>query len=231
MKTPILLLPYRWKKLINATLFFIAILVITLISACPPDDEDTWRVEQDGILSSWILKSAEFREMVDLDGPGNMLPTTDAKSVLFDIFNVYGNCSSIEEIAFRFTDEPPMQEDVGDLFTFTPHYAEIDCPEGMGISSWVFDYAFIDNSSTDLYDYIAKIYVIRKDINDPLELFDWQGVMVLRITSSEIIDGRYTFSGYSYQAVQNYDLVSSLPDPKPDLTFDFVFERVDPHMN
>ncbi|HBH22864.1 MAG TPA: hypothetical protein DDY13_05515 [Cytophagales bacterium] len=226
MKTHVSLSHDLRKRVINTALLITAILLLILFSGCPPaDEEDTWRIEQDGILSSWILESAEFREMVDLDGPGNMLPTTDAKSVLFDIFNVYGNCSSIEEIAFRFTDDPPFQEDIGIIYGDVVFYAEVECPEGMGISSWVFDYSFNDRFNDDNE---SDLLIIKKAINDPLGLFDWDGVISLLISHSEIINGKYTISGHSKPG---YNLTSSLPEPKPDLTFDFVFERVDPHLD
>jgi hypothetical protein len=222
MKTQILPSPYPWKKLRNTALFFLTILVITLISGCPPDDEDTWRIDQDGIISTWILKSAVFREEVDLDGPGNLLPITDAKSVLYDIFNVYANCSSIEEIAFEFTDEPEFQD--LQYFSGIGYSAKIVCPEGQGISSWVFDYSFYEVSGSNSR---FSLWLFKYNINDPLKLFEWKDAILLSITHSEVIDGKYFFYGYLNP---DATLISSLPEPKPDLTFDFVFERVDPHL-
>jgi len=225
MKTQILPAGDTRKRILSLAFLLLTILVLMLISGCPPDDEDTWRITEDGIISTWILKSAEFREPVDLDGPGNIMPTTDAKTVLFDLFNVYVNCSSIEEIAFEFTDEPAKNKDAMGPYGYVAYSANAVCPQGQGITSWIFDYVFYDYEDSD-YDPLLVLYKV--DINDPFELFDWTTKDIwLKITHSEIINGKYTISGHSNEDTW----LSSLPDPKPDLTFDFTFERVDPHLN
>lgn len=198
------------------------ILLVVILCDCSSDDEDTWQIIDDGIVSSWILKSAVFRSPVDLDGPGNILPTTDAKEVIYGIFDVYVNCGSIDDIPFQFTTEPPLNIGLSVYYEGTAFSANAVCPEGQGVTSWVCDYAFADNSGTE---YKPLIYLLKQNPVDPALLFDWQGGMILRVLSSDVIDGRYTISG----ELREGSLISSLPEPKPDLTFDFVMERIDPH--
>lgn len=218
---------YLYKRMMDLFLRSISIILLLLmfitLTDCSSDDEDTWQIIDDGIVSSWILKSAVFRNQVDLDGPGNMQPTTDAKSLIYDIFDMYGSCGSIDDLPFQFTTEPPLNPDLIFLFGASAHSVNAVCPDGQGVTSWVCDYLFLDNSGTSFQ---PSINLYRLDIIDPGQLLDWQGGISLVIESSEIIDGKYTISGST--GVPN-TLISSLPEPKPDLAFDFVMERVDPH--
>ena len=202
---------------------FLMILLVIVLCDCSSDDEDTWSIIDDGVVSSWILKSAVFRSPVDLDGPGVMLPTTDAKSLIYDIFDVYANCGTIDDIPFQFTNDPPLDPNLNFLFGGNAHSANAVCPEGQGVTSWMCDYLFLDNSGTS---FDPGLDLFRLDIIDPLQLLDWQGGIGLKIESSEIINGKYTISG---RTITPNTLISSLPEPKPDLTFDFVMERIDPH--
>lgn len=201
---------------------FLLILLAVVLCECSSDDEDTWQIIDDGMVSSWVLKSAVFRSPVDLDGPGVMMPTTDAKAVIYDLYDMYANCGSIDDIPFQFTTEPPVDQNLVAWFSSLAYSANAVCPQGQGVTSWVCDYAFVDNSGTE---FKPLLYLFKIDPVDPAQLFDWQGVITLRILSSEIIGGKYTISG----ELREDSFISSLPDPKPDLTFDFVMERIDPH--
>ena len=78
----------------------------------------------DAIEGTWVLKSTEFRGSVDLDGDGNMRPTTEVKTLIYELLGVFDNCSSLDDIPFEFTDVPPKNKD------------EL----GQRITGWVFDY-------------------------------------------------------------------------------------------
>lgn len=196
------------------------VLPILLTVSCKKKGEDTWSIIEDGIEGTWILKEAVFRNQIDLDGPGPMLPTTDAKTVLFDLMEVYNNCSSILDIPFSFTDEPPLGIADAWLFPFA-HAAYAVCQEGFGITAWVFDYQF---QSDNYPDYPPQIYVVKKDIKDPGNF--WQNnnlEFFFVITGDDTSGGKYSISGRA-----NADQMrSTYPDFNPDLTFDWVMERVD----
>ena len=206
---------------------FIILCLIALLpvfSACPPDNEDTWKILEDGIEGTWILKEAVFRNQIDLDGPGPMLPTTDARTMLFDLMEVYNNCSSVFDIPFNFTDEPPQGIAESWLLPYA-HAAFAVCQEGYGITAWVFDYQF---QSDNYPEFPPQIFVVKKDINDPGNL--WQNnnlEFFLIITGEDTSGGKYSISGHT----GTNSMSSTFPDYNPDLTFDWVMERIDPHLN
>ncbi len=222
MKTHSLELSNCLKKLLYITVNLLLIVVLFLFSACPPsEDEEYGEVELDGIEGTWVLKSATFRQSVDLDGPGNMLPTTDAKTLIYELLGVYNNCSSLDDIPFEFTDEPAKNKDNMGQYGELARSAYAICPQGQGITSWSFDYYLSPNLGDDYY---PIIYIFKPDVIDPGELLNWQGGFLLRVTQTDINNEKYTISGH----LREESLESSLPDPKPDLTFDFVMERIDP---
>jgi hypothetical protein len=61
----------------------------------------------------------------------------------------------------------------------------------------------------------------KDEIIDPGKLFNWSGGIHFHIKSEDDTGGKYSISGYVT------GLISSLPDPKPELTFDFTLERVE----
>ncbi len=52
--------------------------------------------------TTWILKSAVLDTPFDPDGDGPMLPLSDIKPLIFQMFHFFDNCSSVEEIPIQF---------------------------------------------------------------------------------------------------------------------------------
>lgn len=199
------------------------ILLVLMTTSCKKKNEVTWRILEDGITGTWILKDAVFRNPIDLDGPGLMQPTRDAKTLLYDLLDVYKNCSSVNEISFRFTDEPPREFKDNFWFPFANACFAV-CPQGFGITEWLCDYQFYDKWDGKEYDIPAQVVVLKYDINDPADLILTENLtLYLIITGEDTTDGKYSISGHSGED----SMKSNYPDNNPDMIFDWVMERVD----
>lgn len=193
--------------LYQITLVFIIFYFLNNFSNCDCESisENALRISSEGIIGTWVLTSAVFRDEVDLDGPGGMLPTTDAKAVFYQIFDMYGSCSSIDDVPIEFIHATGLESGL---------MAEAKCPEGYGVDSWVFDYNF--NTRDEAFPYIN---IQREKINDPGKLYAWRGFMYMYIVSEDYSGGKTVLSGYA-------SLYSALPGSK-DFVFDFVLKKID----
>jgi len=171
------------------------------------------------MVGTWILKEAVFRNQIDLDGPGPGQTTTDAKSLIYDLLDVYSNCSSDAEIVFEFSDDPPIWDHYS-LYKEKSLFAV--CPEGFGITAWIADYTFDDGTLSRDKPYVI---VYKEEVNDPADFInDGNLIVFFKITGEIITDDKYSISG---ECISSF--ISNYPDHNPDMSFDWVMERVDTH--
>ena len=169
-------------------IFFVLFVTIGAVTRCDCDDESMEVPSEIDVIGTWIIKSAEFREEVDLDGDGPMSPVKDIKYLLLDLLNVYATCSSMDEMPIRFSDDivsPATSEDpVNKLGVYAV------CPAGQGITSQIAMY-YMDPYRSNAF------YLEIEELNDPAGLFDWNGKMQVFITQDITVDGVRNLYGSS----------------------------------
>lgn len=177
-----------WKHI--KLVLFVLFVAICITNRCDCSDDNLEVESEINVVGTWILKSAEFQEDdVDLDGDGPMQPIKDIKYLLLDLFNVYANCSSIDEMPIQFSNEIASEATSDDPTNKYGVYAV--CPEGQGITSQIAVYYM------DIYRPNA-FYLEIKELNDPANLIDWEGHMLIRVTEETIRDGtRITYGSGS----------------------------------
>jgi len=182
--------------------------VIAITNRCTCDDEENMEVPSElDIVGTWILRSADFPEEVDLDGSGPMLPMTDIKDYLLVLFDVYANCSSLDEIPIQFSDDIAVEATSED--PTNKYEVNAVCPEGQGITSQIGTY-YMDRYSTDFF------YLEIEALNDPGNLISWGGAMYIQITEQSNSGDVRTLRGRS----------SLLPSNSTHYErFDFVLEE------
>ena len=79
-------------------IFVIFFVAIAATNRCDCDDESMEVPSELDILGAWILKSADFREDVDLDGDGPMIPRRDIQYFILDLFFILFLESSIANV-------------------------------------------------------------------------------------------------------------------------------------
>jgi hypothetical protein len=188
-------------------IFLILFVVIGATNRCDCDDENMEVESELDIVGTWILRSAEFETEIDLDGDGPMLPMKDIRNFLLDAFNVYANCSSIDEIPLQFSDEIASAATSADPTNRYRVYAV--CPEGQGITSQIGVYYMDPYRARSFYFEI-------EEINDPGNLIEWEDQMFITITEDLNQDGVRIMHGNS--ALIHKESFSYK-------RFDFVFEE------
>lgn len=210
----------RLKRLFLKAGIALISMCLLLTSDCSCDDDDLLSAGaiENIMFGKWIIKSAEFDDEVDLDGPGPMLPTTDAKSVLLQIFNFYGGCSSISEIPLEFTRDPASDPDAIASYGNSARSVNAFCPEGYGITTWVFDYVYADYDEGG-FSNAWGFYILKDEIDDIGNLFDWNGSMFMRY-----FDNSENETEFEWYCISE-SFQSSLEESKPNLEFRLVLER------
>jgi len=169
-------------------IFLILFVAIGATNRCDCDEESMEVPSEIDVVGTWILKSAEFREEVDLDGDGPMSPVKDIKYLLLNLLNVYATCSSMDEMPIQFSNEivsPATSEDPENKFGV---YAV--CTAGQGVTSQIAMY-YMDPYRSDGF------YMEIDELNDPADLFDWNGNMLFIITQDITVDGVRVLHGTS----------------------------------
>lgn len=184
-----------WK--FTKPVLLVLFVVICMTNRCECDDDESNTVSSDlDIVGTWILKSAVFQEDdVDLDEDGPMLPIKDAKYFLFGLFDIYANCSSIDEIPIQFSEEIASPGISGKPARY---YVNAVCTEGQGITSPFAEYYLNPESRTS---FIIEI----DELNDPAGLIDWeQGYLVIFVTEDSVSAGTRTMNGFVSLRTSNY---------------------------
>ena len=196
-------LPKRFKTIV--LLLFVAVI---LTNRCDCDDDDDMEVPSEiDVVGTWILRSADFQEEVDLDGYGPMLPMTDIKDYLLGLLDIYANCSSLDEIPIQFSDKIASEATSED--PTNKYEVNAVCPAGQGITSQIATY-YIDRYSS--YAFYLEI----EELNDPGNLINWGGSLYIQITEQSNSGGVRSLHGQS----------SLLPSNSSHYErFNFVFEE------
>jgi hypothetical protein len=190
------------------TIALLLFAAVAITNRCTCDDDENMEVPSElDIVGTWILRSADFQEEVDLDGSGAMLPMTDIKDYLFILFDVYTNCSSLEEITLQFTNTIAVEATSED--PTNKYQVNAVCPEGQGITSQIATY-YMDPYTADGF------YLEIERINDPANLINWEGFLYIQITEQSNIGGVRTLRGRSSLLPSNSSRYER---------FNFVFEE------
>ena len=164
------------KKYISFPFLALSLLVMAiLLSGCKKKDEEDPLTanDLDWIEGTFIFKNATFVEMVDMDDDGPMQPTDNALYCLYDIFNMYLECPSINP-TFEFTK-------MGDFNQFC-----IETGQSRYIGSFTFN---------DVEQWVS-IFV--GDWNNPGDLYHIFQPFRLFIQQANKIDGLWNFQGDSF---------------------------------
>ena len=157
---------------------FLAVLLIVMaivLSGCPKKNEEDPLTanDLDWIEGTFIFKYATFVEMVDMDDEGPIQPTDNALDCLYDIFNMYSQCSSMNP-TFEFTVE-------GNLNQY--------CVE-TGQSRYLGSFTF-----NDVEQWVS---IFNMEWNNPGDLYHVFSPVRLYIQQANKIDGLWNFQGDSY---------------------------------
>jgi len=169
-------------------IFFVLFVAIGAVTRCDCDDESMEVPSELDIFGTWILKSADFKEDVDLDGDGPMIPRRDIQYFILELLNVYASCSSIDEMPIQFSDELVSEPTSADPTIRYKIYAV--CPEGMGVTSKIGAY-YMDPYRVNAF------YLEIDNLNDPANLLRWEGQLFMTISEDLTVDGVRTLHGYS----------------------------------
>jgi len=91
------------KKITYIVPFVILLSIALIISACKSKEEqEEFALSMEYVEGNFMITEATFLEPVDLDGDGALLPTTDARQCLYDIFDIYINCPTEDTSIFVF---------------------------------------------------------------------------------------------------------------------------------
>jgi len=163
------------RKYLSFPILAVSLLALTiLLSGCPKKDEEdpftsdrlTW------VDGTFKFTSASFQEVIDFDGEGPMAPTDDALLLLYDIFNIYLECSSFEPV-FEFTEDLKFN-----------HY----CKE-TGQSRQLGLYSFLAGPP------ITRITITLSEWNDPANILAPQTDLTLIIEQTSKTDDLWNLQG------------------------------------
>jgi hypothetical protein len=169
--------------------FFVIFVAICAINRCTCDDESLEVPSEIDVFGTWILKSAEFQnDDVDLDREGPMGPVKDIKYLLLGWLDVYANCSSIEEIPLRFSED--LSEELTSANPTKNYIIYAVCPLNQGITSQIATF-YIDVYQPNAF------YIEVEKLNDPGDLIEWGGSMHVYITNQIVRNGVRELQGTS----------------------------------
>ncbi|GEM_PF-5249244 len=168
---------------------FILFVAVCSINRCTCDDDNLEVPSEIDVVGTWILKSAEFQnDDVDLDRDGPMGPVKDIKFLLLGWLDVYANCSSLEEIPLRFSEDLAKEPTSDDPDRRYIVYAV--CPNGQGVTSPIAEY-YIEKYQPNAF------YLRLNELNDPANLIEWNGSMLVFITNDIVKNGVRQLHGTS----------------------------------
>jgi hypothetical protein len=190
------------------TIVLLLFIAVIITNRCDCDDEDDLEVPSEiDVVGTWILKSADFEEEVDLDGSGPMLAMTDIKDYLLGLLNVYATCSSLDEIPIEFSDKVASEATSAD--PTNKYQVNAVCPEGQGITSQIATY-YMDPYSSDAF------YLKVEEANDPGNLINLGGPLYFIVEEQSNSGGVRSFRGRSTLLPSNSSHYER---------FNFVFEE------
>ena len=168
---------------------FILFVAVCSINRCTCDDENLEVPSEINMVGTWILKSAEFQnDDVDLDRDGPMEPVKDIKFLLLGWLDVYASCSSLEEIPLQFSEDLAKEPTSADPVKRFIVYAV--CPDGQGVTSPIAEY-YIEKYQSNAF------YLSLNKLNDPANLIEWNGSMLVFINNDVVKNGVRQLHGKS----------------------------------